>query len=86
MSAATNVRLRIVATVISLLHLSRHSVAINIAKLREGSYFRPFLEPRRLPEKALNVVILVARMTGISCSHVLAIISGINERVQAFLP
>lgn len=33
------------------------SLQLRIRKLRQGSYFPPFLEPRRTPEKALVAVI-----------------------------
>jgi putative transposase len=37
-----------------------------IPKLREGTYFPPFLEARRLSEKALNAVIQEAWIDGVS--------------------
>jgi len=33
------------------------SIAVKIPRLRSGSYFPPFLEPRRTAEKALAAVI-----------------------------
>lgn len=39
---------------------------LRIPKLREGTYFPPFLEARRLSEKALNAVIQEAWINGVS--------------------
>src|SRR6516225_5252533 len=45
------------------------TVELRIPKLRKGSYFPGFLEPRRMAEKALTVVIQEAYVQGIStCS------------------
>ena len=45
------------------------TVELRIPKLRRGSYFRGFLEPRRVAEKALTAVIQEAYIQGIStCS------------------
>ena len=38
------------------------SVELRIPKLRKGSYFPGFLEPRRMAEKALTAVIQVSRL------------------------
>ncbi|OIN33601.1 hypothetical protein AO411_2028245 [Salmonella enterica subsp. enterica serovar Sarajane] len=38
---------------------------LRIPKLREGSYFPPFLEARRMSERALNAVIQEAWINGI---------------------
>src|SRR5512139_2067264 len=46
------------------------SVALRIPKLRAGSYFPPFLEPRRTTEKALAAVIQEAYVQGISTRSV----------------
>jgi putative transposase len=46
------------------------SVALRIPKLRAGSYFPPFLEPRRTAEKALAAVIQEAYVQGISTRSV----------------
>ena len=46
------------------------SVALRIPKLRTGSYFPPFLEPRRTAEKALAAVIQEAYVQGISTRSV----------------
>lgn len=77
------------------------TLVLRIPKLREGTYFPPFLEARRLSEKALNAVMeawingvsthkvdALAQsmgMTGISRSQVSSICRGIDERVQAFV-
>src|ERR1043166_8421267 len=42
------------------------TVELRIPKLRKGSYFPGFLEPRRLAEKALTAVIQEASIEGIS--------------------
>jgi putative transposase len=52
------------------------SVELKIPKLRKGSYFPGFLEPRRLAEKALTAVIQEAYVQGVSTRSV-------DELVQA---
>jgi putative transposase len=42
------------------------SVELRIPKLRKGSYFPGFLEPRRMAEKAFTAVIQEAYVQGIS--------------------
>ena len=42
------------------------SLSLQIPKLRQGSYFPPFLEPRRTTEKALVAVIQEAWIGGVS--------------------
>src|SRR3546814_9779933 len=42
------------------------TVELRIPKLRKGSYFPAFLEPRRLAEKALTAVVQEAYLQGIS--------------------
>ncbi len=45
------------------------TVELRISKLRKGTYFPSFLEPRRMAEKALTAVIQEAYIQGIStCS------------------
>ena len=76
------------------------TVELRIPKLRKGSYFPGFLEPRRMAEKALTAVIQEAYiqgvstrsdlvkamgMTGISKSQVSRLCAEIDERVKAFL-
>ena len=46
------------------------TVELRIPKLRKGSYFPGFLEPRRLAEKALTAVIQEAYIRGISTRSV----------------
>src|SRR6476619_794128 len=52
------------------------SLQLRIPKLREGSYFPPFLEARKVSEKALVVVIQEAWIGGVSTRRV-------DELVQA---
>jgi putative transposase len=60
------------------------SLQLRIPKLRQGSYFPPFLEPRKTAEKALVTVIQEAWI-GISKSQVSKLCKDIDERVNAFL-
>ena len=46
------------------------SVELKIPKLRQGSYFPEFLEPRRTAEKALTAVIQEAYIQGVSTRSV----------------
>jgi putative transposase len=46
------------------------TVELRIPKLRQGSYFPSFLEPRRMAEKALTAVIQEAYIQGISTRSV----------------
>ena len=46
------------------------TVDLNIPKLRKGSYFPGFLEPRRMAEKALTAVIQEAYIQGVSTRSV----------------
>src|SRR5476649_1740480 len=46
------------------------TVELRIPKLRKGSYFPDFLEPRRLAEKALTAVVQEAYIQGISTRSV----------------
>uniref|UniRef100_E6Q0T8 Transposase of ISCARN61, IS256 family n=1 Tax=mine drainage metagenome TaxID=410659 RepID=E6Q0T8_9ZZZZ len=46
------------------------SINLRIPKLRKGSYFPPFLEPRRTSEKALTAVIQEAYIQGVSTRSV----------------
>ena len=46
------------------------TVELRIPKLRRGSYFPGFLEPRRLAEKALTAVVQEAYVQGISTRSV----------------
>ena len=51
-------------------------LSLRIPKLRQGSYFPPFLEPRKIAEKALVAVIQEAWIGGVSTRRV-------DELVQA---
>jgi putative transposase len=46
------------------------TVGLRIPKLRKGSYFPAFLEPRRLTEKALAAVVQEAYVHGVSTPSV----------------
>ena len=46
------------------------SLQLRIPKLRQGSYFPPFLEPRKTTEKALVAVIQEAWVSGVSTRRV----------------
>ena len=46
------------------------SLQLRIPKLRQGSYFPPFLEPRKTTEKALVAVIQEAWISGVSTRRV----------------
>ena len=48
----------------------RGTVELRIPKLRKGSYFPGFLEPRRMAEKALTAVIQEAYIQGVSTRSV----------------
>ena len=52
------------------------SLQLRIPKLRQGSYFPPFLEPRRTSEKALVAVIQEAWIGGVSTRRVDDLIAG----------
>jgi transposase-like protein len=51
-------------------HTRAGTVELRIPKLRTGSYFPGFLEPRRMAEKALTAVIQDAYIQGISTRSV----------------
>jgi putative transposase len=57
-------------------HTRAGTVELRIPKLRKGSYFPGFLEPRRMAEKALTAVIQEAYVQGVSTRSV-------DELVQA---
>src|SRR5271167_4973135 len=46
------------------------TVELRVPKLRKGSYFPSFLEPRRMAEKALTAVIQEAYIQGVSTRSV----------------
>ena len=51
-------------------HTRAGTVELRIPKLRRGSYFPGFLEPRRMAEKALTAVIQEAYIQGVSTRSV----------------
>src|SRR6202007_1071509 len=54
------------------------TVELRIPKLRRGSYFPGFLEPRRLAEKALTAVIQEAYIQGVSTRSVDALVQAMG--------
>lgn len=54
------------------------SVQLRIPKLRTGSYFPSFLEPRRITEKALTAVIQEAYIQGVSTRSVDALVQAMG--------
>ena len=58
------------------------TIGLNIPKLRKGSYFPSFLEPRRTAEKALMAVIQEAYIHGISTRAVDDLVRAILRAVQ----
>ena len=55
------------------------SVELKIPKLRQGSYFPEFLEPRRTAEKALTAVIQEAYVQGISTRSVDDLVKALEQ-------
>lgn len=55
---------------------------LRIPKLRRGSYFPGFLEPRRMSEKALTAVIQEAYIQGVSTRSVDALVKTLGEGGQ----
>ena len=58
------------------------TVELRIPKLRKGSYFPGFLEPRRMSEKALTAVIQEAYVQGISTRSVDDLVKSVNAGVK----
>ena len=54
------------------------TVELRIPKLRQGSYFPAFLEPRRMAEKALAAVIQEAYVHGVSTRSVDALVQAMG--------
>jgi putative transposase len=54
------------------------TVELRIPKLRHGSYFPGFLEPRRVAEKALTAVVQEAYIQGISTRSVDALVKALG--------
>src|SRR5215211_916840 len=61
------------------------TVELRIPKLRKGSYFPGFLEPRRMAEKALTAVIQEAYVQGVSTIQVSRLCGEIDGKIAAFL-
>ena len=55
------------------------TVELRIPKLRKGSYFPSFLEPRRMAEKALTAVIQEAYIQGVSTRSVDDLVGRLQE-------
>jgi putative transposase len=62
------------------------AVELEIPKLRQGSYFPEFLEPRRTAEKALTAVIQEAYIQGVSTRSVVALHDHWPEGVRGRRP
>jgi len=60
-------------------------LTLAIPKLRQGSFFPNWLEPRRRVDKALYAVVMEAYTGGISKSEVSRICQGLDEQVKALL-
>ena len=59
------------------------SLQLRIPKLRQGSYFPPFLEPRKTTEKALVAVIQEAWISGVSTRRVDDLVQDGPHRTRA---
>jgi putative transposase len=60
------------------------TVELRIPKLRKGSYFPGFLEPRRMAEKALTAVIQEAYVQGVSTRSVDDLVQAMGEICPRF--
>jgi putative transposase len=58
------------------------TVELRIPKLRKGSYFPGFLEPRRMSEKALTAVIQEAYVQGISTRSVDDLVQAMGDTAK----
>jgi len=58
------------------------TVELRIPKLRKGSYFPGFLEPRRLAEKALSAVIQEAYVHGVSTRSVDDLVKAMGQILE----
>jgi putative transposase len=58
------------------------TVELRIPRLRKGSYFPGFLEPRRLAEKALTAVLQEAYIQGISTKSVDGLVKAMGGAAQ----
>src|SRR5689334_24606889 len=70
MNAAPSGSITAMATVTAPSIPGLGSLSLRIPKLRQGSYFPPFLEPRKIAEKALVAVIQEAWIGGVSTRRV----------------
>ena len=59
------------------------TVELRIPKLRQGSYFPGFLEPRRMAEKAMTAVIQEAYVQGVSTRSVDALVKSMGMEASA---
>jgi putative transposase len=64
-------------------HTRAGTVELRIPKLRRGSYFPAFLEPRRMAEKALTAVIQEAYIQGISTRSVDDLVKALGLEASA---
>jgi putative transposase len=60
------------------------TLQLRIPKLRQGSYFPPFLEPRKTSEKALVAVIQEAWIGGVSTRRVDDLVQAMGRKLQRF--
>ena len=56
------------------------TIGLNIPKLRKGSYFPTFLEPRRAAEKALMALAILTRTNGVPMARSRRPISTVSPR------
>src|SRR5262245_30752280 len=59
------------------------TVELRIPKLRKGSYFPGFLEPRRMAEKALAAVVQEAYVHGVSTRAVDDLVQAMSPRARS---
>jgi transposase-like protein len=59
------------------------TVELRIPKLRRGSYFPGFLEPRRMAEKALTAFAIVSRTNDVPMAHSRRPTSTASRRVRS---
>ena len=63
-------------------HRGAHDRRLRIPKLRQGSYFPSFLEPRRRSEQALLAVIQQAYVCGVSTRRVGQLVESLGLRIS----
>ena len=66
----------------SLVREAAGMVQLRIPKLRKGSYFPDFLEPRRMAEKALTAVVQEAYVQGVSTARLTICQGDGDERLR----